>query len=39
LCSFDEYVASYQSRMIHGLSSDRGELRRQLTKRLWGEER
>jgi len=39
LGTFDEYVASYQARMIHGLSSDRRELRRQLTKRLWGEER
>jgi len=39
LCSFDDYVASYQAGMIHGLSSDRGELRRQLTKRFWGEER
>jgi hypothetical protein len=25
--------------MIPGLSSDRKELRRQLTRRLWGEER
>jgi acetyltransferase-like isoleucine patch superfamily enzyme len=35
----EQYVESYRSRMIPGLSSDRAELRRQLTRRFWGEER
>jgi acetyltransferase-like isoleucine patch superfamily enzyme len=39
LCTLDEYVGSYRAAMIPGLSSDRTELRRQLTRRLWGEER
>ncbi len=39
LCTLDEYVDRYRAAMIPGLSSDRRELRRQLTRRLWGEER
>jgi acetyltransferase-like isoleucine patch superfamily enzyme len=39
VCTLDEYVAKYRERMIPGLSADRRELRRQLTRHLWGEER
>ena len=39
LCTLDEYVERYRAAMIPGLSSDRRELRRQLTRRSWGEER
>jgi acetyltransferase-like isoleucine patch superfamily enzyme len=39
MLTLDEYVARYCDRMIPGLSSDRAELRRQLTRRFWGEER
>jgi acetyltransferase-like isoleucine patch superfamily enzyme len=39
LCTLDEYVETYREKMIHGLSSDRVELRRQLTRRFWGQER
>lgn len=39
LCTVEEYVERYRATMIPGLSSDRKELRRQLTRRLWGEER
>lgn len=39
LCRLDEYVDRYRSRMVSGLSSDRSELRRQLTELLWGEVR
>jgi acetyltransferase-like isoleucine patch superfamily enzyme len=39
LCTLDEYAERYRAAMIHGLSSDRRGLRRQLTRRLWGEER
>jgi acetyltransferase-like isoleucine patch superfamily enzyme len=39
VCTLDEYVEKYQARMIRGLSSDRRELRRQLTRHFWGEER
>ena len=39
LCRLDEYERKYRDRMIPGLSSDRGELRRQLTQRFWGEAR
>jgi acetyltransferase-like isoleucine patch superfamily enzyme len=39
VCSLDEYVERYRAKMIPGLSSDRTELRRQLTRRFWGEER
>jgi acetyltransferase-like isoleucine patch superfamily enzyme len=39
LCTLDEYVARYREKMIPGLSSDRTELRRQLTRHFWGEER
>ncbi len=35
----EQYVESYRTHMISGLSSDRVELRRQLTRRFWGEER
>jgi acetyltransferase-like isoleucine patch superfamily enzyme len=39
VCTLDEYVEKYRARMIPGLSSDRRELRRQLTRHFWGEER
>ncbi|HEY5908035.1 MAG TPA: acyltransferase [Vicinamibacteria bacterium] len=39
LCTLDEYAAKYRATMIPGLSSDRRELRRQLTLHFWGEER
>lgn len=39
LCSVEQYERRYRERMIPGLSSDRAELRRQLTRRFWGEER
>lgn len=39
VCTLDEYVETYRSKMIPGLSSDRLELRRQLTKHFWGEDR
>jgi hypothetical protein len=39
LCALDEYVEAYRQAMIPGLSSDRLELRRQLTRHFWGEER
>ena len=39
LCTLDEYVARYRAAMIPGLSSNRRELRRQLTLHFWGEER
>jgi acetyltransferase-like isoleucine patch superfamily enzyme len=39
VCSLDEYVDRYKAEMVPGLSSDRSELRRQLTRRFWGEER
>jgi hypothetical protein len=39
LCSLDEYIERYREERIPGLSSDRAELRRQLTRRFWGEER
>jgi acetyltransferase-like isoleucine patch superfamily enzyme len=39
LCSLEEYIDEYRARLIPGLSSSRRELRRQLTRRLWGEER
>lgn len=35
----EAYKEKYRRRMIPDLSSDREELRRQLTRRLWGEER
>jgi acetyltransferase-like isoleucine patch superfamily enzyme len=39
LCTVEQYERRYRERMIPGLSSDRRELRRQLTRRFWGEER
>jgi acetyltransferase-like isoleucine patch superfamily enzyme len=39
LSTLGEYVERYRATMIPGLSSNRKELRRQLTTRLWGEER
>ncbi|HSD66723.1 MAG TPA: acyltransferase [Vicinamibacteria bacterium] len=39
LCTLEEYAERYRATMIPGLPSDRGELRRALTRRLWGEER
>jgi acetyltransferase-like isoleucine patch superfamily enzyme len=39
VCTLDEYVEKYRSRMIPDLSADRRELRRQLTRHFWGEER
>jgi acetyltransferase-like isoleucine patch superfamily enzyme len=39
VCTLDEYIERYRGRMIPGLSSDRAELRRQLTLRFFGEER
>jgi acetyltransferase-like isoleucine patch superfamily enzyme len=37
--TIEQYAESYRRQMIPGLSSDRAELRRQLTRRFWGEER
>jgi acetyltransferase-like isoleucine patch superfamily enzyme len=39
LCTLEQYERKYRERMIPGLSSDRAELRRQLTRRFWGEPR
>ena len=39
VCTLDEYAAKYRAAMIPGLSSDRREIRRQLTRHFWGEER
>ena len=39
LCTLDQYAARYRAAMIPGLSSDRRELRRQLTLHFWSEER
>ena len=39
LCTLSEYVERYQQAKIPGLSSDRRELRRQLTRHFFGEER
>jgi acetyltransferase-like isoleucine patch superfamily enzyme len=39
LCTLDEYVNTYRARMVRGLSSERSEVRRQLTTRFWGRER
>jgi acetyltransferase-like isoleucine patch superfamily enzyme len=39
LCTLEQYERKYRERMIPGLSSDRTELRRQLTQRFWGEPR
>jgi acetyltransferase-like isoleucine patch superfamily enzyme len=39
VCTLDEYKARYRAAMIPGLASDRQELRRQLTRHFWGEER
>jgi acetyltransferase-like isoleucine patch superfamily enzyme len=39
LCSLAEYMESYRKRMLPALSADRSELRRQLTRQLWGEQR
>jgi acetyltransferase-like isoleucine patch superfamily enzyme len=39
LCTLDQYKEKYLASMIPGLSSDRRELRRQLTRAFWGEER
>jgi hypothetical protein len=35
----DQYMEVYRAKMIPGLSSDRAELRRQLTRHFWGHER
>lgn len=39
VCTLEEYAARYRATMIPGLSSDRREIRRQLTRHFWGEER
>jgi acetyltransferase-like isoleucine patch superfamily enzyme len=39
ICSLEEYIASYQQKMIPTMAEDRETLRRELTLRLWGEER
>ena len=39
VCTLSEYVEAYRAKMIPRLSSDREELRRQLTRLFWGEER
>lgn len=39
ICTLDEYIERYQQKMIPVESTDRESLRRELTKRLWGEER
>jgi acetyltransferase-like isoleucine patch superfamily enzyme len=38
-CTVEEYVERYRARMIPGLPSTRPELRKELTRRFWGEER
>lgn len=39
VCTLDEYIETYKSRMIRGLGTDRDTLRRQLTTLFWGEKR
>lgn len=39
ICSLDEYIERYQSKMISIKSLDRQALRRELTQQLWGEMR
>lgn len=39
ICSLDEYIEKYKSKMIPIMSSDRTLLRQELTERLWGEGR
>lgn len=39
ICTLDEYVMRYQEKMIPLAASNRDELRRELTQKLWGEVR
>lgn len=39
ICGIDEYIEKYQEKMIPLEATDRASLRRELTKKLWGEER
>ncbi len=39
ICSLDEYIERYQEKMIPLEAQDRASLRRELTQKLWGEER
>lgn len=39
LCSLDEHIARYQDKMLLLTAQDRIALRRELTTKLWGEER
>ena len=39
ICTLDEYIERYQQKMFPVEATDRESLRRELTKRLWGEER
>ncbi len=39
ICSLEEYVERYRQKMIPIHASNRSELRRELTRRFWGEER
>ncbi|MBX3064837.1 MAG: acyltransferase [Anaerolineae bacterium] len=39
ICSLEEYIERYQEKMIPIESDNRADLRRELTKRFWGEER
>jgi acetyltransferase-like isoleucine patch superfamily enzyme len=39
ICSLDEYIERYKSKMIPITARSRKELRRELTLRFWGEER
>lgn len=39
ICTLDEYIHSYQEKMIEIHATDRAGLRKELTHRFWGEER
>jgi len=39
ICTLEEYIQNYQQKMIPIEATDRNSLRRELTLKLWGEER
>lgn len=39
VADLDDHIATYRRKMVPGLPANRGDLRRELTVRLWGEER
>jgi len=39
ICTLDEYIQQYQSKMIPLTANDRETLRRELTQKLWGQPR